>query len=172
VTTPTPESYWVTPDVLAGKYPGAKLDGDAVAKVRALLDAGVKTFVDLTEDDELLPYAHLLPDDVTHIRVAVPDVTCPSVHQVRDALQVLHGSRDGGIVYVHCRGGCGRTGVIVGCYLVESGLPPDEALARVHELTRVLWSKPCPETPEQMELVLNWRGRRADPPPQSPRTSE
>jgi protein-tyrosine phosphatase len=157
VTAPTDESYWVTPDVLAGKYPGAKLDREAVKKLNALLDAGVRTFVDLTEGDELLPYAHHLPHDVTHHRVAVADVTCPSVEQVRTALQILHGSRDGDITYLHCRGGCGRTGVIVGCYLVETGLAPEDALARVHELTRVLWSKPCPETPEQIEMVATWK---------------
>lgn len=159
---PTPEFYWVTPDVLAGKYPGAKLDRDAVMKIRALLDAGVSTFVDLTEDEELLSYAHHLPQGITHHRVAVRDVTCPSVEQVGNALQILHGSRDGSITYLHCRGGCGRTGVIVGCYLVETGLTPEDALARVHELTRVLWSKPCPETPEQIEMVLNWKSRRVE----------
>ena len=83
---PTPESYWVTPRILAGKYPGARVERDAASKVAALLDAGVRTFVDLTEDDELLPYAYLLPPDVQHHRIAVRDVSCPTVEQVREAL--------------------------------------------------------------------------------------
>ncbi len=143
---PTPESYWVAPGLLAGKYPGAELDSDAAMNVRALLDAGVKTFVDLTEGDELLPYAHHLP---------------------QDTLQILQFSRDAGITYIHCRGGCGRTGVIVGCYLVETGLTPDEALARVHELTRVLWGKACPETPGQVQMVRDWKSHQTETSPRS-----
>ncbi len=164
---PTPESYWVAPGLLAGKYPGAELDSDAAMNVRALLDAGVKTFVDLTEGDELLPYAHHLPQDIAHHRVAVRDVTSPSVEQVRNALQILQFSRDAGITYIHCRGGCGRTGVIVGCYLVETGLTPDEALARVHELTRVLWGKACPETPGQIQMVRDWKSHQTETSPRS-----
>ncbi len=160
MSAPTPESYWVTPRVLAGKYPGAKLDRDAVSKVAALVDAGVRTFVDLTEDGELLPYARLLPRDAAHHRIAVRDVSCPSVAQVREALDLVESASDRGIVYVHCRGGCGRTGVVIGCYLIERGLRPDEALARTHELMRALWSKPCPETPEQIEMVRQWKSRR------------
>jgi protein-tyrosine phosphatase len=154
VKAPTPESFWVTPRILAGKYPGARVERDAASKVAALLDAGVRTFVDLTEDDELLPYAHLLPPDAQHHRIAVRDVTCPTVEQVRQALNAIAGAR--GVVYVHCLGGCGRTGVVLGCCLVESGLSPGDALARVHDLTRALWRKPCPETPEQIGMVRDW----------------
>lgn len=159
--TPTPESYWVTPHILAGKYPGAKVDRDAQSKVEALVAGGVRTFVDLTEHGELLPYAALLPEDVEHQRIAIPDVTCPSSEQVRVALESIERGSERGIVYVHCRGGCGRTGVIVGCYLSGQGVGPDEALARVHDLTRSLWHKPCPETPEQIAMVRRWRARPA-----------
>jgi hypothetical protein len=57
---PFENSYQVTGcDVIAGEYP---FDGDPElgrARVRALLDAGVTVFVDLTEEGEsgLLPYA-------------------------------------------------------------------------------------------------------------------
>src|SRR5205085_5637024 len=118
---PTSESYWVTRRVLAGKYPGAKLDGEAESKIIALVEAGVRTFLDLTESDELLAYAHLLPPSVAHHRVAVGDVTCPDPQQVREALDVIQRGSERGVVYVHCRGGCGRTGVVIGCYLVERG---------------------------------------------------
>lgn len=153
---PTAESFWVTDRLLAGKYPGPQLDADAASKVSALLDAGVRTFVDLTEDGELPPYAQLLPADVSHHRVAVPDVTCPRVEQVREALDLIEHGVVRGIVYLHCRGGCGRTGVLVGCFLVEQGLDPDAALARVHQLTRTLWYWPCPETDAQVEMVRHW----------------
>lgn len=157
VSPPTSESFWVVRgEVLAGKYPGAKFAAAARTTVGALLDAGVRTFVDLTEDDELLPYAQLLPAGVEHHRVAVEDVTCPRRDQVVEALRLIDDGRRRGVVYVHCRGGCGRTGVVVGAYLVRHGRSPEDALACVHDLTRALWDKPCPETREQIAMVESW----------------
>jgi hypothetical protein len=56
VRSPTAESYWVVEaKVLAGKYPGAKFDAAAAAKIGSLVEAGVRAFLDLTESDELVP---------------------------------------------------------------------------------------------------------------------
>jgi protein-tyrosine phosphatase len=38
------------------------------------------------------------------------------------------GIAEGGITYVHCRGGVCRTGLAVACWLQERGQTPDEAL--------------------------------------------
>ena len=65
----------------------------------------------------------------------------------------------GRIVYVHCYGGVGRTGTVVGCYLVRHGRSGEEALAAIAEWRRNTpdgWRN-SPETREQRELVLNWR---------------
>jgi len=134
---------WVGAELVAGGYPSRD-------EVRALVDAGVRTFVDLTEAGELAPYAGSLPPDATHHRVAIRDFACPTVDQVREVLAILRGD---GIVYVHCRGGYGRTGVILGCYLIEAGLTADAALGRLRELT----GKACPETPAQIEMVRTWK---------------
>ncbi|MEX2645336.1 MAG: hypothetical protein WD249_03645 [Gaiellaceae bacterium] len=149
---PTPESFWVEAGtLLAGKYPARRLE--------ALLDAGVGTFVDLTEADELDPYVELLPDRAVHRRFPVPDIACPLADQVAAILDYIDERLAQGVVYLHCRGGCGRTGVVVGCWLVRQGASPEDALARVHELTRALWSKPCPETRAQIEMVTAWAER-------------
>ena len=58
----------------------------------------------------------------------------------------------GEVVYVHCLAGIGRTGTVIGCYLVRHGLSGEEALARVEALRGA-----GPETPEQRELVRSWR---------------
>lgn len=55
----------------------------------------------------------------------------------------------GGKVLVHCRGGLGRAGTIAARLLVEIGVPPDEAVARVRS------ARPhAIETREQLRYVL------------------
>jgi hypothetical protein len=149
---PTAGSYWVEPGrLLAGRYPGSDED------LAALGAAGVTLVVDFTEADERPPY--VLSPPARHVRAPIPDFTVPSVSTMRRMLDLIREELDaGGVVYVHCLGGCGRTGSVVGCHLVESGLYGDEALSRVEGLCG--W--PCPETPEQRALVRSWvAGRRA-----------
>lgn len=55
---------------------------------------------------------------------------------------------EGGGVHLHCRGGCGRSGMIAARILAELGVPPDEAMARVRA------ARPCAiETPAQEAAV-------------------
>ena len=82
---PIPNSYWVVPGrFAAGEYPGDLDASQAASKLRALLSAGIDHFVDLTEPDELLPYADIARDeasslgaDITHERLPVRDVNVP-----------------------------------------------------------------------------------------------
>ncbi len=65
----------------------------------------------------------------------------------------------GKTVYVHCFGGVGRTGMVVGCYLVRKGMAAPQALLRIAELRHGIpdgWKR-SPETDEQIEFVMNWR---------------
>ena len=50
----------------------------------------------------------------------------------------------------------GKTGTVIGCWLVRQGLDPKDALARIAE-TRGLG---CPQTLEQRLLVLGWEAGR------------
>jgi protein-tyrosine phosphatase len=61
-------------------------------------------------------------------------------------------------VYIHCWGGRGRTGTVVGCYLVRHGLTGMEALKRIRELrgNEPTGHLPSPQTREQEEMVLSW----------------
>jgi protein-tyrosine phosphatase len=156
---PTEESFWAEPGrLLAGKYPGSWHD-PVVARVRVeeLLGAGVTLFLDLTEERELDPYAHLLDGRARHLRRAIVDMSVCSEDELAEALDAIDGELErGGLVYVHCWGGCGRTGTVVSAWWVRHGVEPWEALRRYQRLSR----RHCPETPEQHALVLGWASGR------------
>lgn len=165
---PIPDSYWLVPrSLLAGEYPGSFDKTEVQRKLQAFLGAGVTFFVDLTEDGELKPYAPTLIEEaktldtpVIHRRFAVKDGGIPSIQQMRDILDTIAAAlRDGHIVYFHCYGGIGRTGTVAGCWIVEQGMTPNEALTRLSVLR-----KDCPDgrirSPEndvQKVFVENWR---------------
>jgi hypothetical protein len=115
---PIPNSYWATPLLLACEYPWCP--GVAKQKIEALLAAGVQTFIDLTEVNELLAYGSYLSTcteamglaDIEYHRFPIVDRSLPkSIEYVRNILAVLKDNEQRGrITAVHCRGGIGRTG--------------------------------------------------------------
>ena len=89
----------------------------------------------------------------------IQDFGIPTIAQMRKALDALDAAVAGGhTVYVHCYAGIGRTGTVVGCYLVRHGWSGQEALDEIVALRRGLGSEaqPSPITAEQRALVLNW----------------
>jgi rhodanese/phosphatase family protein len=159
VDAPTTESYWVAPgELLAGKYPGlTAFSGES--RLQTLLAAGVTLFLDLTEEHELDPYAHELGGAARHVRMPIPDMGVATGDQMRRTLDLIDRERARrGTTYVHCWGGAGRTGTVVGCWLVRHGLGGDEALTRIAGLragTPALWLD-SPQTDEQREMVRRW----------------
>ena len=68
-------------------------------------------------------------------------------------------------VYVHCLGGIGRTGTVVGCYLLRHGLATGaNVLEKIQELR--LYDpnlyRDSPETSIQRNFVLNWREQKPE----------
>ena len=160
---PTPESFWIEPGrLLAGKYAGASDEEEAARRVRALAAAGITLVVDLTHaDDRLAPYESLLPAGVRRLSVPVPDFSAPRLGELERALAAIDAElADGGVVYVHCWGGCGRTGAVVASWLVRQSLDADAALARFGELSRPVCGRACPEVPAQLALVREYAARR------------
>ena len=168
---PIPNSYWVSPHRLAaGEYPSAFDSSEAATKMAALLESGIDHFIDLTETrDGLKPYEQVAATEAGRLGRSsqreshpVRDMSVPrSPGQMTAILDAIDSALDAGnTVYVHCWGGTGRTGTVVGCWLVRHGLTGDEALAQIAEWWKGVeksWRVPrSPETSQQREYVRRW----------------
>lgn len=158
--TPFPEAYWVEPGfLLAGPYPAPRWAHITTDKLDRLLQAGIQLFVDLTEAGEALPYADKLGGKARYQRLSISDFDTPSPQEMMAILDALDYARlRSQRVYVHCLAGLGRTGTVVGCYLVRHGLSGTEALEAIHKLRAdtSFARSPSPETEMQQRMVLHW----------------
>lgn len=170
---PFPDSYWLEPGHIAcGEYPREIDDQADHEGLRALLEARVRLFIDLTEEGELKPYWSLVqraaqelgldPATLEHRRFPIRDVSVPrSKEEMRVILRALRSARHRGLpAYLHCLGGRGRTGTVAGCMLSEIfGHHGEEALNRLTERWQAC-SKSAyfdsPETEEQRAFVRRW----------------
>jgi hypothetical protein len=171
---PHPNCYRIPgSSVIAGEYPFHPNPTKARAKLCSVLDAGVTTFLDLTEATEHLePYEIALREvtaarggEVAYHRMPIADDGIPTREQmVRILDRIAAAEAAGHTVYVHCWGGVGRTGTVVGCYLVRNGHDGDDALRRVNELFKTM-SEPkrlrhrltgSPQTEPQRDFVRTW----------------
>jgi hypothetical protein len=166
--TPISNSYWVVDGLLlAGEYPGGAGPDDTRERLGRFLDAGIRVFYDLTERGELQPYDSILDDvaaergvEAKYERVPIRNRHIPDPEQVRRLLASIGESIDAGLAcYVHCWGGIGRTGTIVGCWLIErQRLSGDDALGRIGKLRAATphGGTASPETDEQCAFVTEW----------------
>ncbi len=143
--------------LIAGRHPCAWGAENAWIEVLNLVDAGVTLFLDLTRSGELEPYASLVDPPARYVNRPIHDFSIPTQEELIATLDEIDAElAAGGLVYVHCWAGCGRTGVVVGSWLVRHGVDPREALRRIAEARGV----GCPQTLEQRVLVLDWQSGR------------
>jgi hypothetical protein len=173
---PFPRSYWVIPDkLLAGYYPGSNDPKEATAKLAALINAGLRHVINLMEPDErdisgqrFIPYEDVMESIaskmqilVTFDQLPIKDLSVPTEgHMTRILNQIGLCIKHDKPVYFHCLGGIGRTGTVVGCYLVRHGLATGKnVLDMIRELRENCEdsNRESPETREQREMVVGWR---------------
>lgn len=168
--------------LVAGEYPGSPPTvGRAVAeeKLAAFLRAGITAFIDLTDPaDGLAPYEPMLREvagrlgtRVNYERLTIRDMDVCRPEYMRRVLDAIDaGLGQGGAVYVHCWGGIGRTGMVVGCWLARHGASGEVALRQVDALFRSMspekvrrharWGSP--QTEAQRAVVREWHLQEAN----------
>ena len=110
------------------------------------IPADVDFVVDLTEDGELTPY----PCQCERRRLPIRDFSVPTHEELRRILNTIDDALGyGRTVFVHCRGGIGRTGTVLGAWLRRHGHSAEETLEKLGGR---------PETDEQRELIRSWSG--------------
>lgn len=170
---PWARSYWANPaGLIGGAYPGHEDADEADRIVQSIVEAGATLFVNLMEADEapargrFAPYEERVRQagearglEVECLRFPVVDLSVPS----RQEMQSIQARIDeeiarGGCVYVHCMGGRGRTGTVVGIHLVRYGQAERDDFHRVIAERRALdeGGGLSPETGEQRGFVLRY----------------
>ena len=169
VDVPYADTFWVIPSqFLAGEHPTEYEEAGTITRLSALLDAGIRTFIDLTEEQEMKGYHRLLRTvagsrriDFTYLRIPIPDRGVPSIWTLSCILDVIDRSVAAtNPVFVHCFAGIGRTGTVVGCHLKRHGLATQrDVIAKIAELRQRMpsGSESSPHPPEQVWMVENWK---------------
>ncbi len=160
---PLPNSYWVIPaSLLAGEHPSGVDEAETRDRLTALRHAGIDCFIDLTEADEVPEYSHLLRPQDEYLRFEIPDMGVPyQLSRTMDLLLALRMALGRGRgIYVHCRAGIGRTGLVIGCFLAEEEPSGRSAVKRLNRLWKqsarsAQWPK-VPQTPEQTDYIRRW----------------
>jgi len=97
---------------------------------------------------------------VTFDRFSIRDLGIPiGINMNRILNQIDLSIRNNKPVYVHCWGGRGHTGTVVGCWMVRHGLASGvEAVDKIRYFRRNTSDseKPSPETLPQVEMVETW----------------
>ena len=124
----------------------------------ALTEAGFGHIVCLTDDpapydaDPLSVTAIKLQDMIVRRTPKEPELEAQRVYAAAD--DVLEHLANGIGVAVHCHGGRGRTGSVIGCALVRLGHDPETVVDWLHRVQRTRGRRGWPESKWQAAVVL------------------
>ena len=172
---PFPGAYWVVENkLMAGFYPGSHHPHEATENLTNLIRCGVRCVINLMEETEsarysgpIVPYKEELIEIgkneslniiVHHFPIRDRDIPSPkTMLKILDAIDDSIGLEQP--VYVHCLGGIGRTGTVVGCYLLRHGHTDRQNVFETLRILRVGTVHQfitSPETEIQRKFVQTW----------------
>lgn len=92
-----------------------------------LRDQGVRTQIDLREEDRGNAWCPPSDYPLKVTSIAVKDFGNPTFEQVEEFLQQVN-NPENHPVFVHCKAGVGRTGVMTACWRISQGMSAQQAL--------------------------------------------
>ena len=109
-------SYFIKDKALFGSYPNKP------EVMNELVEVGVKYFVDLTTEKEKMRLNVYDYGDLGYLNYEVKDRYIPEniyefvlfIHKISNIIETL---KEGELIYIHCKGGHGRCGIVVSCLL-------------------------------------------------------
>jgi len=162
------DCYWVIPGrLLAGSHPGPGSLFGSERKLRRLIKRGVSCFLDLTMRGEAPTYARLADTlaaeigrgPVRYLHWPFVEHGVPTIEEMQQILDELDEAlEDGLLAFVHCHYGVGRTGMVVGCWLIRHGIASGEDVLHHIERLRVRLNSPwkSPNVSSQRRWVSAW----------------
>jgi len=128
--------------------------------VKELENNGYNIFIDLTnKKDNVIPYQQYLNTSI-YFKFPIDDMSSPTNQE--DVLKLITGvNKNKGKIYIHCRGGHGRAGMIAACFLkYEKYKDPLSIVWAAHQKRKCMkdkWRKMgSPQTKIQKTFVNNF----------------
>lgn len=168
-------NYPVIPNHLyAGEIPSSINDHEFQLKIQYLKELGITHIINLTEINEqnfkgiplrkYMDYAEMQFSmsgmELNCFRFPIKDLDIPTITHMRTVINAINEAiHEGGKVYVHCWGGIGRTGTVIGCYLIEHGILLNHTAVPFIEFLKrntSIKNRQSPETPDQVNYILRW----------------
>lgn len=170
---PYQNTYWVKQNkFLAGGYLGNPTPDLIPARIEALADSGVSIIISLMDtndrysdgtpqvpyDEEFLLLSHKRKINAKWHNSPIADYDVPHPKKMMTILDIIDEALDRDkTVFVHCWGGKGRTGTVVGCWLARHGDPnPPDTIKKLRK-NNDNSDQLSPETKEQCALVSIWK---------------
>jgi hypothetical protein len=162
--------YQVNTHLYAGVYPGDQKPRVRKQKLTWLLDRGVDRFINLMTMNErpaMVDYQETLfalaakrKLQVVVQRFHISDMAVPTrkkMVKILDAIDQHIGY--GHTVYVHCLGGYGRTGTVIGCWLARHSIAHGTDVLEYLDYLRMSdpTGQASPQTPQQVSMVVRWQ---------------
>jgi len=136
------------------RLPG--LEGNFLTDIEVILDWNPTTIISLTEKKEMKVLgsrnfiSNVTNEKISWLQFPIKDFGIVEKQQEvfwelisKNIRQQIDG---GGRILIHCRGGCGRTGMIVLRVMIEFGEDPDKALKRLRKI------RPCAVETKPQEI--------------------
>jgi len=153
-------------ELYGGQYPGAWDAMEPPNRIKEFAGLGITTSICLMEQKELLLFSPY-QEDMTEINPAFKWINYPIVDMsvpTKDLMVEILNKIDELIaakekIYVHCFGGHGRAGTVIGCWLKRHGFKNQQIYLKLaYWRDKTLFGKTSsPQGAEQFAMINNWQ---------------